>query len=317
MMRPLLVATLLLALRFSVDAKTSFPFAGSTVELLDSAEAAALNGISDAYTNALTPFDLAIRLNNPTGATEADYLRRAAAAVHNWPANEAADLQRAFSGVETALAAHEITLPLPHSIQLIKTDGTEEFGAEGYTRGARIMLNTTAEPSSVHLVAHELFHVVSHANPGLRDRVYLEFGFRPCAPIAVAKALDGRGITNPDCPVLEHYINLADGKVLKSYALVLYSKQGYKAGGSLGDYAAVGLLELTGTEKKKAPLMDGGKAVVHELGEVPALFKEIGTNTQYLLHPEEISAEHFAMLVAGEEAREPQFLERVEAVLRK
>src|SRR4028119_533901 len=92
------------------NAKTSFPFAVSTVELLDSAEAAALNGTSDAYTKALTPFDLAIRLEKPAGATEKDYLRRAAAAVQSWPALEAADLQRAFSGVETFLTAHRIKL---------------------------------------------------------------------------------------------------------------------------------------------------------------------------------------------------------------
>lgn len=317
MTRFLLVAMLAFALQVPVAAKTSFPFAGSTVELLDSAEAAALNGASDAYTKALTPFDLSIRLDKPSGATEADYLRRAAAAVHGWPAVEAAELKSAFKAVETYVVGQHLRLGLPRVIQLIKTDGSEEFGAEGYTRATRIMLNTGAQPVTAHLVAHELFHVISRANPALRDRVYAVFGFKAGAPVDVNAALSGQGITNPDCPVVEHFIALPDGKVLRQYTLVLYSKQGYKAGGNLGDYAAIGLLALTGSGRQKVAAMEGGKAIVHELGEVPALFKEIGTNTQYLLHPEEISAEHFAMLVVGEEVREEKYLDGVKSALRQ
>ena len=74
-MRTLLLILLLAAppLANIAAGKTSFAFAGSTVELLDSVEAATLNGTSDFYTRALTPFDLSIRLNKP-GAVEADYL---------------------------------------------------------------------------------------------------------------------------------------------------------------------------------------------------------------------------------------------------
>ncbi len=297
-------------------AKTSFPFAGSVVELLDSTEAAALNGASDAYTKALTPFDLSIRLSMPTGAAEADYLHRAATAVHDWPVVEAADLETAFKAVETYIVSQKLQLSLPRIIQMIKTDGSEEFEAEGYTRDARIMLNTGAQPLSAHLVAHELFHVISRASPALRDRAYAAFGFKPCNPIDVNAAVDGRGITNPDCPVVEHSVSVPDGKVLRQYALVLYSKVAYKAGGTLGDYAAIGLLELSGIGTTKTALMEDGKAVVREFEEVPALFSVIGTNTQYLLHPEEISAEHFAMLVVGEKVREPKYSDRVKAALK-
>lgn len=316
-MRTLLFLALLAAppLANTAVAKTSFRFAGSTVELLNSAEAAPLNGASDAYTKALTPFDLSIRLDKPTGATEIDYLRRAAAAVHNWPAAEATELENAFKAVETYVVSQKLKLGLPRVIQMIKTDGSEEFGAEGYTRGARIMLNTAAQPVTAHLVAHELFHVISRANPALRDRVYAVFGFQPCNPIDLATALNGRGITNPDCPVVEHSVELPFAGRQVPFALVLYSKKTFQSGAGLGEYAALGLIALKGDGKDKEPLVTDGAFVVHELGEMPEFFKKVGTNTQYLLHPEEISAEHFAMLVVGEKVREQKYLDGVKAAL--
>jgi hypothetical protein len=316
MARFILAVTLLLALGFSAAGKTSLRFAGSKVELLDSVEAAELNSRSDAYTSALTPFDLTIRLNKP-GATEGDYLRRAAIAVHDWPASEVADLKRVLSLVEGSIVLKRLKLHLPSVIQIIKTDGSEEFGAEGYTRGARIMRNTGAGPASVHLVAHELFHVVSRANPALRDRVYAVFGFKPCEPISLDAATMGRSITNPDCPVVEHYIELPYNDQLVPFALVLYSNKDYQPEASLGEYVALGLVALNGTGRTKSTVITDEHFVFHDLNKMPAFFQKVGTNTQYLLHPEEISAEHFAMLVAGEEVREKIYIERVKAALRK
>ena len=316
-MRTLLAVLLLAAppLANIAAGKISFAFAGSTVELLDSAEAAGFNGKSDVYTKALTPFDLAIRLNKPD-AVEADYLQKAAAAVHNWTSSEAADLEQAFKAVEAYTARQKLKLGLPRVIQVIKTDGSEEFEAEGYTRGSRIILKIGPEPPSAHLVAHELFHVVSRANPALRDRVYAVFGFKACNPISLDDATRGQTITNPDCPVVEHYIELPFANRQVPFALVLYSKKPYKAGGNLGEYAAIGLIALKGDGRDKEPVVTDGTFIIHELGEVPELFKKVGTNTQYLLHPEEISAEHFAMLVMEESVREPKYLEGVKQALR-
>ncbi len=83
------------------------------------------------------------------------------------------------------------------------------------------------------------------------------------------------------------------------------------------DYADVGLMELTGDEKNLVPVMKDGMAVVHNLQDVPDLFTKIGTNTQYILHPEEIAAEHFAMLIAGGKVNEMKFIDGVKAALKK
>lgn len=312
-MRRLLLA-LLLVTSLAATAKTSFPFAGSTVELLDRAEAARLNGQSDGYTRALTPFDLSIRLKQVTGATEAGYLAAAAKAVEDWPAAEAQQLRAAFDSIAAFAAARGLNFHLPATIQLIKSDCSQEFGAEGYTRGTRIMLNTAAQPLSPHLVAHELFHVISRANPALRDRAYAVFGFQPCNRIDLRKSVP-QAITNPDCPVLEHFI--AQPGTGTAYTLLLYSKIPYTAGAGFGDYVNVGLLELAEQQGVRRPATDAaGKPRILDLESAPWLFAQVGMNTPYLLHPEEISAEHFAMLVTGASVKEPQYLDRLEAALR-
>ncbi|MFA6060075.1 MAG: DUF4157 domain-containing protein [Taibaiella sp.] len=293
-----------------------FAFAGSTVELLDSAGAASENARSDAYTKALTPFDLQIRLGIVNGATEKDYLIRSASQVRNWPEDEQQQLKKSFSEIEAFLKVNKIKLNLPTKIQLIKTAGKEEFGAEGYTRGNHIMLCTgPRQEITTHLVAHELFHVHSRFNEKKRDEIYKIFGFEKCNRINTAVAMKNKMITNPDCPFIEHYITLdVDGKP-KDMVLQLYSKKEYNKDYTLGDYMNLGLLQVEGNAGQKKPVMKNGAGVVYELDQVPDLFKHIGSNTSYILHPEEISAEHFAMWVINQEVPQPEFMEKLKAVL--
>jgi hypothetical protein len=47
------------------------------------------------------------------------------------------------------------------------------------------------------------------------------------------------------------------------------------------------------------------------------LKQKIGNNTNYTLHPEEILAEHFVMLVQGQEVPEPSYIEAMKVVLQQ
>lgn len=292
-----------------------FPFAGSTVELLDSASAAAANSKPDAYTKALQPFDLQIRLGKE-GATEKDYLARAAAEVRNWPAAEQEQLKQAFKEIDAFLKTNKIRLKLPASIKLIKTNGKEEFEAEGYTRDNRIILHTSEQQHiDAHLVAHELFHVYSRFNEAKRNKIYAIFGFKKCNRINTAEAMSNRVITNPDCPFIEHYLTAKVDGQSKDLVLQLYSQRDYKPEYNLGDYMNVGLLEVSGTDLTKKPVMKDGKGVLYQIDQVADLMDQVSRNTPYILHPEEISAEHFAMWASGQQVPQPEFLDRMKKAL--
>jgi hypothetical protein len=299
----------------NVQAATGFDFGSCKIELPDSAEAAAIVGTPDTYTNALQKFDLTVRIG--AGATAKDYLAAAQKAVRTWPQEEQAALKKSFGEIEAFLKSSGIKLNLPASIRMIKTTAGEEFGAEGYTRANNIMLNTAAEPVGVHLVAHELFHVFSRYNTATRDALYANINFKKCNPIAYSAALGGRTITNPDCPVLEHYVTLDKEGAKKDMVLVLYSKNDLADKTPLGDFIQIGLLEVRGDDAHKAPLVVNGSGVINDLDKTPDLFNKVGTNTQYLLHPEEICAEHFAALVSGAKVPQPGYLEKMKAVLKQ
>jgi hypothetical protein len=304
-MKKLLLA-LGLILPLTAPAKQSFPFLNATVILDDSLDAALANRKSDVYTSGLTTFDLAIRLHRE-GASEPEYLDQSAKSMRNWPEDEAAQLKAAFIAIQTKANTLGLKIPLPDTIHLCKTTGREEFGAEGYTRHNRIMLNTAAEGVSTGLVAHELWHVISRLNAAARNRAYAVFGFKACNRVDYKPAFKGQVISNPDCPFIEHYMRIDKDGRQQDVAIVLYSRSPYVKGGGLMDYVAVGLLALEGGDSNKKPVIKDGKPLVYDFSACPDFFRQAGKNTEYMLHIEELTAEHFAAIMAGRELKQPEY----------
>ena len=294
----------------------SFTCAGSTILLLDSAQAAKENSLTDAYTDSHTDFDLEIRLNKGTNVAEREYLALAAKEVRNWTPAEELQLRKAYAAIDSVARVTGMHLHMPDTVEMVRTHGKEEFGAEGYTRSNRIMLNTEAQPIDLHLVAHELWHVISRTHPKVRDAAYAVFHFKPCNNIIYKPAMHDRVITNPDCPFLMHYITIQiDGKP-QDGALMLYSKTDYHEGYGLQEYASIGFLGLTGDDKHKEPMLKNGEPVIFELQNVPDLFQQIGMNTQYLLHIEEVTAEHFSALMGGISMKQMEYVNGLGKVLK-
>ncbi|KAA5533128.1 hypothetical protein F0919_11275 [Taibaiella lutea] len=292
-----------------------FPFQDCTIELLDSKSAAEATNHSDDYTKALTSFDLQIRLGRKENVAEKDYLNLAASQALTWDEEDQQKLQQSFQEIEKFLESNKIHLNLPKKIQLLKTAGAEEFGAEGYTRENRIMLCVKGgQEINTHVVAHELFHVFSRFNADTRNKIYAIFGFQKCNRINTATAMDNRVITNPDCPFTEHFIALNIGGKDRHFALQLYSTKPFEENFSLQN-ANIALLELENKNKQETPLIKDGKGVLLQLDEVPELFTKIGKNTFYVLHPEEISAEHFSMWIIAKKVPQPEFFDKMKEVL--
>jgi hypothetical protein len=317
-MKYFLSSLCLLAVLHADGKPISLRCAGSTIVLMDSTSAALDNSRPDAYTATLTPFDLAIRFDKAPGSlSQKDYLSRSAHEMRDWSADEQSKLKEAFGQIEAYVKKTGLHLHMPDTVKLIRTAGAEEFGAEGYTRGNRIMLNTGVQPIDLHLVAHELWHVISRMNENVRNDAYAVFHFKPCNNIDYKGALKGQVITNPDCPTLQHYVSVSkDGKTV-DVAPVLYTKEAYSPGFSAMQHASIALLALTGDDSHKQPMMKEGQAVVYEFNDVPDFFQKAGMNTQYVLHIEEITAEHFAALLGDVKMRQMEYVDGLKAVLIK
>jgi hypothetical protein len=89
----------------------------------------------DDFVVRLSPFDRAARVGTDQETSEQEYLRFLSSNVLEWTAQDKAIVKAAWSALEPKL--HEMALPFPPTIYMIKTTGQEEGGAE-YTRSNAI-----------------------------------------------------------------------------------------------------------------------------------------------------------------------------------
>jgi hypothetical protein len=144
------------------------------------------------------------------------------------------------------------------------------------------------------LLAHELFHIASRANPALAERLYAVIGFTRCTEASYPASLALRKLTNPDAPRNDYCIRVTlDGLSVAATPILFSRTESYDPvrGGEFFDYLQLGLLVRT----------EPGAALSTEkvvgLQQVTGFFEQVGQNTQYVIHPEEILADNFALLV--------------------
>ena len=290
----------------------------TVVKLASAKEAAALLDRADDFTKAMSPCDRAARLGKDKPVTQDEFLAFAAASARDWPEDQARLAQAML--VQAAQRLRPLKLPLPETILLIRTTGQEEGGA-AYTRGNAIILPAAdAASPRLEMILHEFFHVLSRHNSPLRTRLYGLLGFKPCAPLALPESLAPIKITNPDAFAMDHYIELEQaGKPVKLMPILLSRSPTYdpRAGGGFFGYMELKLLVVEAAgDSCKAALDANGKPRLLEPSQVPDYQRRLARNSHYIISPEEVLADNFALLAGGSSrARDPGLLEDVRKVL--
>jgi hypothetical protein len=286
------------------------------------ADAQQILGRSDSYSQRMSTFDRAVRMGVRHDPDEQEYLAFASGAATAWPEDERAAVEAAYRDIERAIA--RLRLPLPARVYFVRTSGIEDAHA-AYTRQNAIMLpvgmlKTMTGPALRRLVAHELFHVATRAHPELVDPLYAAIGFHRCGEVALPPGLASRRITNPDAPRDEHCIRVAL-RSESAWALPVLvstaSRDEILAGGGFLEYVTLVLLLVDapqpGTVSRPRPHKD---AAVVGVEDVTGFFEQIGRNTQYIIHPEEIVSDNFALLALGtRDVPSPHILLAIEKVL--
>lgn len=306
------------------------------VRLLDGDEGrrAILEDERDPFFRVLSPIDLELRLGRPVAPAEREAAMRLlrkqfADAVAPWTDAEAEEV---VASCRRVLARAREVCPafVPEQWAFVKTDGTEEAGA-AYTRDRSIVLPAQklarTRPLD-RLIAHETAHVFSRAHPGLRDRLYARLGFRRVGAIQLPAGLDRRRITNPDAPTNEHVIRVGHPSMGEfDAALVTYSKHESfdpLVGRRLFAYLESKLFPVQLQERGARVLApESGGAAGYSVSAVRGFFEQVGRNTSYTIHPEEILAENLALVMttgdgAGAGAvPSPDLLRDLERILRE
>jgi hypothetical protein len=276
----------------------------------------------DDFIERLSPFDRAARMKTDKNVSERDFLNFIGNHVLLWDEAEKQKVANAFQGIQPRIEA--LSLPFPERIYMVKTTGNEEGGA-AYTRGNAIILpkaHLVSDTTAIQrLICHELLHILSRANPDLRERLYGAIGFTKCNEVEFPLTLRSRKITNPDAPRNDYCIRLRVGSK-ESWAIpILFSnteKYDISRGGEFFEYLNFQflLVERSGDPPIARPLFDGPKPRLVAIQQVSGFIEQVGRNTSYVIHPEEILADNFALLVLGERnAPSPDVLERIKMVL--
>ena len=278
----------------------------------------------DDFIERLSPFDRAARMKTDQDVSEKQFLEFLGQNVLAWTEPEKKKVAAAFEGIKPKLES--MSLPFPKKIYIVKTSGNEE-GRAAYTRANAIVLPRKEiagrERAIRKLICHELFHVLSRANPELKERLYQVIGFEKCGEIEFPAKLKSRKITNPDAPKNDHCIRLqVDGKAVWAIP-ILYSKtEKYDPGrgGEFFRYLVFRLLlvERSGDPTAVKPVYDGPEPRLVDMNKVSGFFEQVGKNTGYIIHPEEILAENFALLVLEERNMpSPEILSKIKEVLKE
>ena len=276
----------------------------------------------DDFICALSPFDRAARMKTNRDVTEKEFLEFAGSNVLPWSPGETNQLTAVLQAVRPRLAPWN--LPFPSAIPLIKTSGKEE-GNASYTRQNAVVLAQREVLATGHvledLIIHELFHVLSRHNPDLRKQLYRIVGFTPINEIAYPDALRPRKITNPDGVQSGWAINVTNqNQDLFAVPILFASTSQYNPtkGGEFFDYLIFKLLVVTNQGGRWQPKLMAGKPHLLEPQESQGFFEQVGRNTDYIIHPDEILAVNFVHLINGEtNLATPRIVEEMKKVFRQ
>lgn len=272
---------------------------------------------SDEFISSLSMFDMSARMKTDQVINKEKFLIFVADSTLDWSEYEKTKVTKAYSDIKTELLKRNILLP--SDISIILTNGKEE-GNAAYTRGNAIILQRDKLSTKTELqriIAHEMFHIYTRNNHSIKNNLYEIIGFHPVDEFIFPRALSHRKITNPDAPLNNYAIKVEHNDEKLWVAPILFSATNAyipTKGGEFFDYLQFKLLVLADGNENK--LYNPDRPRILDLSQVTGYFEQVGKNTNYIIHPEEILADNFALIMSGRiNVQSPEIIEGIEHVI--
>lgn len=274
----------------------------------------------DRFLSSLSPFDRQSRIETDQEVSQEAFVEFLQSHVRPWTEEEQTKLAGVIAALRPRFAAFR--LPFPPTVALIKTTGREEGGA-AYCRRHAIVLpqsKVAAAPRDLErLLTHELFHILSAHDQPFRTRCYQVIGFRVIAPPELPMSLRDRKITNPDGPLLDAVIDvMVDGKQRSVVPVLFSSERRFDPvrGGPFFKYLTFRLLVCEMHDRRWQAVERDGEPWLLIPSETADYGRQIGANTGYIIHPDEVLADNFVHLVERTpDLRSPQIVAGLQAVV--
>lgn len=293
-------------------------FAGTRIHFASVPAGRELLMAEDEWLHATSEFQRSAIMNASAPASLDAFRRWSAEAVRPWSPGAQAQWRQVLDPLAPAFAA--LKIPLPPDVWLVRTNG-QDMANTPYTRGHTVVLpeaiSFTGRRAAM-LMAHELWHVASRHAPLLATRLYAELGFEPIAPLDFPAAWASARIANPDAPGNRHAMRATiEGRTGLFTPVLVAARTRLQAGETFFDVMQVRLLEVTpdAAAGVSHAVLHEGQPVWYPLNVAHDYLRQLGGNTDYVLHVEEALADNIAMLATGAPVRNPQLLARIRAVL--
>ena len=264
----------------------------------------------DKYANSMTAFDRRVRLNSEKPVSEKEYLEFAGEQILPWSESEKVRIEVIIKNLVYRLKDYDLNLPA--KILLIKTTGKEE-GDAAYCRDNAIILpqNLLNQQGDLErLIVHELFHIYTKNNPGMRAKLYGVINFKKCDKAELPRKLLDIEITNPDVPLDRYYVEVEhEGENIDVIPMITLPDFNPARNRPFFRYLKLDLVEI----KKAGDVCTyvrnkNGEPVVYSARLLPDYLKKVGENTNYVIHPEEILADNFAMMILEKQTVKSQWV---------
>lgn len=300
-------------------------YIGKTAIIMsDSLLAAKTVSTEDDYTENLGAYDRSIASNTGDDVSLDVFLNHLAKNVMGWSVEEKEKFKAFAKKAETELS--ELKLNLPDEIIVIKTTSHEYGGITvAYTRQNAIMFTEkilkTNDEKLYEIFLHEIFHVYSRLNPTKKEALYKIIGFYQANNISLPQDWYDRRLSNPDAPAPNTYIDLTIDNETSTYTPLMYASQPKydpdKPGG-IFQSSTFGLMKVEGNTSGYTPVYDDNKPVIINPANIEDYWKQIGRNTNYIIHPEEIMASNFVhMVLQRDSLPNPEIIDAMRRVISK
>jgi len=277
---------------------------GTAVHLADAAEGAAVLGASDAFSKTMGSLERSVRMGTPREVTEKDYLEFVAGQARSFTDAEAARIVKIVENIRGKIQRADLKLNFPPVVTFIKTTGKDE-GDASYCRGSAVILPQGFVGMPVRgleqVIIHELFHILTNADPGLRAKLYPIVGFTPCADVELPAEIAPRRLTNPDALRHDFYTEVSfEGADVKVVPVLLMKGDKFDPEAArIFDYLTFSLLAVDRKDGSLVARYSNGRPLLIDPDKCPDYGKRLGGNTGYIIHPEEALADNFVFVVNG------------------
>ena len=279
---------------------------------------------NDAYFDGFTQNDLDFRMQK-TGASMEEYKLFAKEQVLDFTEGQKAVIIEHMARISRVIRDRGYQLPELEQIVFINTTMKEECGSTAYTHGTQIYIDGKAldrldrladreEALKVldHIFAHELFHCMTRCSKDFRSEMYkiIHFTTRD-DDFELPPSVKEYFISNPDVERHNSFATfMINGEPMDCFTAFVTAKHYENDGASFFSLGTTALVPADGTD-------------IYYMPEEAENFDEVfGTNTDYVIDPEECMADNFSYLIAygmqGKEGNgysDPGIITSIEAIL--